>query len=144
MGRTRLTACPYWAACCGSWLVLFSDLCASLTPCLGAQLKAVLMAMYFGADHFVWAYQIGLTTDKKSGERWQKISLWSWAMGSVCTVVAEAYTIATLTVVQKDGESDQDYNKRVDEARSQINQKMLALVHGLVQVRLLALSVDNH
>lgn len=33
------------------------------------QLKAALMAIYFGADHLVWAYQIGLTTDKAASER---------------------------------------------------------------------------
>jgi len=31
------------------------------------------MAIYFGADHFVWAYQIGLVNDKKTGERFQKV-----------------------------------------------------------------------
>lgn len=62
----------------------------------------VLMAMYFGADHMVWAYQIGLTKDKAAGERWGKISLWSWALGSVCTVVAESWSIAKLQVKRKE------------------------------------------
>jgi len=31
------------------------------------------MAIYFGADHFVWAYQIGLLNDKQTGERLQKV-----------------------------------------------------------------------
>jgi hypothetical protein len=54
------------------------------------QAKGLLMAVYFGADHFVWAYQIGLITDKMVGERWQKTSLYAWAAGSVCTVGAVA------------------------------------------------------
>ncbi len=29
----------------------------------------MLMAVYFGADHVVWAHQIGLISDKKVGER---------------------------------------------------------------------------
>ena len=36
------------------------------------------------------AHQIGILTDtskdKKGTERWQKLSLWSWALGSICTV----------------------------------------------------------
>lgn len=60
------------------------------------------MATYFGADHFVWAYQIGLISDKKAGERWQKISLYSWALGSVCTVWAEVLQIAAMSVKRKE------------------------------------------
>lgn len=100
------------------------------------KLKALLMATYFGADHFVWAYQIGLISNKQLGERCQKISLYSWALGSILTAGVEGYQIATLQVVQKDGESDADYNKRVDEARKAINQRMLVLVHALVQAAL--------
>lgn len=51
------------------------------------------MATYFAADHVVWAHQIGLLPDKKLGERSQKVSLWSWALGSVCTMVLEASAI---------------------------------------------------
>ncbi len=82
---------------------------ALLTLVLGAascvaspQAKSLLMAIYFGADHFVWAFQIGLITDKKAGERWQKISLYSWALGSVCTVWAEALAVASMRVVRKE------------------------------------------
>jgi len=94
------------------------------------------MAIYFGADHFVWAHQIGLITDKPTGERFQKLSLWSWALGSVCTIAAESYNIASMQVIQGDGESDESYSKRVDEARAAINQKMLVLVHACFQAAL--------
>lgn len=100
------------------------------------KLKAVLMATYFGADHFVWAHQIGLIADKKTGERFQKLSLWSWALGSACTVAAEAFQIASTSVPRKEGEGDAEYDKRVDEARAQINQRMLVLIHALVQAAL--------
>lgn len=40
---------------------------ACMWRCL--QLKALLMAIYFAADHVVWAHQIGIITDKKVGER---------------------------------------------------------------------------
>lgn len=37
--------------------------------CLCLQLKGVLMAIYFGADHMVWAGQAGLVTNKTVLER---------------------------------------------------------------------------
>jgi hypothetical protein len=55
------------------------------------------MALYFAADHVVWAHQIGLLTDKRSGERAQKLSLWSWALGSVTTMILEANTILAVS-----------------------------------------------
>uniref|UniRef100_A0A7R9VW38 Peroxisomal membrane protein 11C n=1 Tax=Chlamydomonas euryale TaxID=1486919 RepID=A0A7R9VW38_9CHLO len=100
------------------------------------KLKSALMAIYFGADHFVWAYQIGLISDKTTGERMQKLSLWAWALGSVATIGVEAYNIAATQVVQGKDESDESYNMRVDEARKAINQKMLVLVHACFQAAL--------
>ena len=43
----------------------------SLQRCLAPvlQLKGILMAIYFGADHIVWASQAGLYTDKQGTER---------------------------------------------------------------------------
>jgi Peroxisomal biogenesis factor 11 (PEX11) len=38
-----------------------------------AQLKALLNALYFGADHVVWASQAGLTTNKALVDRAQKV-----------------------------------------------------------------------
>ena len=37
------------------------------------QLKALLNAVYFGADHVVWASQAGLTTNKALVDRAQKV-----------------------------------------------------------------------
>ncbi|KAG2435495.1 hypothetical protein HYH02_011790 [Chlamydomonas schloesseri] len=102
------------------------------------KVKAVLMAVYFGADHVVWAHQIGLISDKKVGERYQKLSLWSWALGSVCTVATESYQIAAKSVVRKEGESEEDYAKRVEEVKKQINQHLFVLIHGLFQAALAA------
>jgi hypothetical protein len=61
------------------------------------QVKDVLMALYFAADHVVWAHQIGLLQDKRTGERAQKVSLWSWALGSVTTMILEANTILAVS-----------------------------------------------
>jgi hypothetical protein len=37
------------------------------------QLKSLLNAVYFGADHVVWASQAGLTTNKALVDRAQKV-----------------------------------------------------------------------
>lgn len=97
------------------------------------KLKDVLMAVYFAADHVVWAYQIGLVNDKSTGERFQKISLWGWALGSVCTVVLETMAIAEAAAPRADGESDVEWAKRQEAARREINSRALVLFHGLVQ-----------
>ncbi len=65
---------------------------------------------------------------------YQKLSLYSWALGSVCTVAAESYAIAAASVVRKEGESDEEYGKRVEEVKKAINARLFTLVHGLVQV----------
>lgn len=97
------------------------------------KLKDILMAVYFAADHAVWAYQIGLISDKAVGERFQKVSLWGWALGSVCTVVLEAVAIAEAAAPRRDGESDAEWAKRQDAAKNEINGRLLVLFHGLVQ-----------
>ena len=50
---------------CNHWYS--SPLQRCLAPVL--QLKGILMAIYFGADHIVWASQAGLYTDKQGTER---------------------------------------------------------------------------
>lgn len=55
----------------------------------GPQLKSALNALYFGADHVVWASQAGLVTDKAKVDRAQKISLYSWLGASCCTIAGE-------------------------------------------------------
>ncbi|GIL49947.1 hypothetical protein Vafri_6243 [Volvox africanus] len=102
------------------------------------KVKAILMAIYFGADHVVWAHQIGLISDKKIGERYQKLSLWSWALGSVCTIAAEGWQITAANVTRKEGETEEEYGKRVEEVKKQINQRLFILIHALFQAALAA------
>ena len=57
-----------WPACLPCKIVVqHSPLQRCLAPVL--QLKGILMAIYFGADHIVWASQAGLYTDKQGTER---------------------------------------------------------------------------
>eukprot|EP00775_Hariotina_reticulata_P008774 gene8774-8953_t len=97
------------------------------------QLKDLLMATYFSADHVVWAFQIGLITDKKVGERSQKVSLYSWALGSVCTMILEASAILRVSSRRVPGESDADWTRRQEAARQEVNQRLLVFIHGFVQ-----------
>jgi len=103
-----------------------------------AKLKDALMATYFAADHVVWANQIGLLPEtkagKKAGERAQKVSLWSWALGSACTVVLEAHGILQAAARQRPGESDGEWLARQERAREEINARSFVLLHGCVQM----------
>jgi hypothetical protein len=103
-----------------------------------AKLKDILMATYFAADHVVWANQIGLLPEtkagKKAGERAQKVSLWSWALGSSCTVVLEAHGILQAAARQRQGESDGEWLARQEQARDEINARSFVLLHGCVQM----------
>lgn len=47
------------------------------------------MASYFAFDHVGWAAQAGLIKNKSLAERCQKISTYSWLLGSLSTVLIE-------------------------------------------------------
>ena len=55
------------------------------------KIKPILMAIYFGGDHVVWASQAGLLQNKNITSRAQKASLYGWFGGSLCTIVTELY-----------------------------------------------------
>ena len=58
------------------------------------KLKPVLMAIYFAADHVVWAQQAGLLANKDLTNHAQKCSLYGWFGGSLCTIVQELHTLS--------------------------------------------------
>jgi len=55
------------------------------------KIKPILMSIYFGGDHVVWASQAGLLTNKDITTRAQKASLYGWFGGSLCTIATEIY-----------------------------------------------------
>lgn len=67
--------------------------------------------------------------------RYQKMSLWGWALGSGCTILAEGYAISHALVRRHEGESDEEYEKRVAAAKAEINAHLLPLIHAVFQVR---------
>lgn len=97
------------------------------------KVKDLLMATYFAADHVVWAHQIGLLSNKRHGERAQKVSLWAWALGSLTTMVLEANAILATSSRRRAGESDAEWAKRQEAARAEVNAHLLVFVHGFLQ-----------
>lgn len=97
------------------------------------KVKTLCMALYFAGDHVVWAHQIGLISDKAVGDRYQKLSLVGWALGSCLTAIGEGWQISALQVKRKEGESDEEYNKRIEEIKKQINQRLFVLTHAVIQ-----------
>lgn len=100
------------------------------------KLKGVLMAIYFGADHVVWAGQAGLVSNKTLLERFQKASLYGWAGGSLCTVISESWELVQLNKIKRKDESEEAWQARQAKAISEINSHSLVLFHGLVQAAL--------
>lgn len=52
-------------------------------------IKTAGMFCYFGADHFVWAGQAGIVTDKETLSNMQKISFWGWFAGSIAGLIQQ-------------------------------------------------------
>ena len=71
------------------------------------KIKPVLMSIYFGGDHVVWASQAGLLSNKEITQRAQKASLYGWFGGSLCTIVSEIYEIQGSLPLEKVGHSQQ-------------------------------------
>ena len=93
------------------------------------------MAVYFAADHVVWAGQAGLTTDAKKLARWQKVSLWSWLGGSACTLLQECEEIGALAGTKRPGETVPAWRARQAKAAAEIDRRILVLVHAGLQVK---------
>ena len=66
--------------------------------------------------------------------RAQKMSLWSWALGSVCTVVSECYELLQLSKPPSTGEGKEAWEIKRMKAQAEINTRMITLVHALFQV----------
>lgn len=99
------------------------------------KLKCILMAVYFGGDHVVWMKQAGLLKNAHVADRAQKVSLYGWFGGSMCSIVTELYDIHELTA-RKEGESPEDYVKRQNELNEELNRRTVVLVHAIFQALL--------
>ena len=94
-------------------------------------LRPVFMASYFLFDHVGWAAGAGLVTDKKTIEKCQKISTYSWLLGSLSTVTIELHAL-TRPVPSVETSAEKEARRATDRAT------LLRLVHALVQAGLAA------
>ncbi len=62
------------------------------------QLKGVLMAIYFGADHVVWAGQAGLVSNKQTLERYSHPEKSSVVL--ICSLALYGGAFLSVTVVR--------------------------------------------
>lgn len=62
------------------------------------------------------------------------MSLYSWAGGSLCTVFNECYELLRISKIQRKGESDAEWAARRARAVEEVNQRLLVLLHAVVQV----------
>lgn len=67
--------------------------------------------------------------------RFQKLSLYSWAGGSGCTVLTEAHELLQISKIKRKGESDSEWALRRAKAVDEVNTRLLTLIHALVQVK---------
>lgn len=100
------------------------------------KLKCVLMAIYFGGDHVVWMKQAGLIDSAVS---FQKLSMYGWFGGSLCTIVTEIYELQAM-VKRKYGETDVEYEKRQEKVQKELKEKSIVVIHAVFQA-LLALGL---
>ncbi|KAL3148529.1 hypothetical protein ABBQ38_013967 [Trebouxia sp. C0009 RCD-2024] len=98
------------------------------------KLKSILMAIYFAGDHVVWASQAGLYTNKEGTEKAQKMSLWAWALGSVCSIVSECYELSQLSKPPSTKDGQEAWEIKRMKAQAEINSRMITLIHALFQV----------
>ena len=90
------------------------------------------MASYFAFDHVGWAAGAGLVTNKTTIEKCQKVSTWSWLLGSCSTILIELTEVMGADMRRKEGETDGEWAER----RHKLDQSMLRLLHAVIQAGL--------
>lgn len=101
------------------------------------KLRPILNAMYFGADHVVWASQAGILTNKALVDKFQKTSLYSWFGASLCTGLTELYELAQAAKKRPD-EDEASWRERVRRSKAEIDRRAFVLTHAVVQALLAA------
>lgn len=96
------------------------------------KLKCIMMAIYFGGDHVVWMKQAGLI---ESAEIFQKVSMYGWFGGSMCTILTEIYELQAM-LKRKYGETDAEYDIRQKKMQNEVKEKSIVLIHAMFQALL--------
>ena len=82
----------------------------------------------------LWLYP-RLEVEAGASHRYQKISLYSWAGGSLCTVTTECYELLQISKIKRKGETDSEWAVRRAKAVDEVNARLLTLLHAVTQVR---------
>ena len=95
------------------------------------------VALQAGTVPLTWGQGSGAkgSSPRQGCCRWQKVSLWSWFGGSGCTIIAEAHELSKLAEPRRKGENEAEYKARRAKAMSEVDGRLLTLVHALFQVR---------
>jgi len=113
------------------------------------RLQSLCMALYFGGDHVAWSKSAGLIESEETASLAQKVSMYSWFMGSVCKALSELYELSRLSKKT----NDQLRGLEEEDARSDVRaradavaaKRSFTVAHACVQATLalgLAKAVD--
>lgn len=69
--------------------------------------------------------------------RFQKISLWSWLLGSITTIATETTVLldGSSDIMRQVDESDEAWQARRAAFRSALQKRIIVLVHAITQAR---------
>jgi hypothetical protein len=62
------------------------------------------------------------------------VSLYSWAGGSICTAINEAFELLKISKIKRNGETDSEWAIRRAKTVDEVNTRLLTLFHSCVQV----------
>lgn len=94
------------------------------------KLRPICMAVYFGADHVVWAKQAGLK--KTSSEKAGRVSMYGWAVGSFAGFLVELHDIVAFAS-RKPTETAAEYAERLDASKAELNRRAILVLHLALQ-----------
>merc|ERR1711933_574423 len=114
--------------------------------------QMLLMALYFGGDHLVWAKSSGILEDAETANMAKKVSMYSWFGGSVCKALVEMFepsklvsnTNAKLKSLQdREGEEAEDERRETRaKADAMALKRTFTVCHAFVQATLALGLVD--
>jgi len=108
--------------------------------------QMLLMALYFGGDHVVWAKSAGLIEGAETATLAKKVSMYSWFGGSVCKALVQMFELSKLvsrtnaklkTLQDKDGEDAEDERRETRaKADAEALKRTFTVCHAAIQATL--------
>ncbi|QDZ25636.1 peroxisomal membrane protein 11 [Chloropicon primus] len=108
--------------------------------------QMLLMALYFGGDHVVWAKSAGIIEDAETATLAKKVSMYSWFGGSICKALNEMFELSKLvsntntklkSLQDKDGEEvDEERRETRAKADAMALKRTFTVCHAFIQATL--------